>query len=210
MSLPDLIRAAGAIDGLERLRLSSIEINHVTPELIDAMRETPVASRHLHVPLQSGDDAVLEAMGRRYTVRPVPRAARTARDFNLTTDAIVGFPAEDDAPSRGTLEVVSCDRDHEGPRLPVFAAAGTRTAAAIRSRRRSRKNGERVCGPPRTRHAALVGRVGSAARPRARRPAGPRLRRRLHALARRCSVGSVVARAGGRCLNEGVLAVVAA
>ena len=68
MTLAGLIRAAGAIDGVERLRLSSIEINHVDDELVAALRETAVVGPHLHVPLQSGDDAVLKAMARRYTV----------------------------------------------------------------------------------------------------------------------------------------------
>src|SRR5437879_2521197 len=52
--LPRLVREAGATRGLERLRLSSIEINHVSDALIAALRETPAAARHLHVPLQSG------------------------------------------------------------------------------------------------------------------------------------------------------------
>src|SRR6185436_1171668 len=53
-SLPRLVREAGAVPGLDRLRLSSIEVNHVTPELVAAVRETPTLARHLHVPLQSG------------------------------------------------------------------------------------------------------------------------------------------------------------
>ena len=52
----------GATPGLDRLRLSSIEINHVDAKLVAALRETPTVSRHLHVPLQSGDDGVLRAM----------------------------------------------------------------------------------------------------------------------------------------------------
>src|SRR3954467_15933898 len=66
--LPRLVRAAGATPGLERLRLSSIEINHVNDALIAAWRETPAVTRHRHVPLQSGDDGVLRTMGRRYSV----------------------------------------------------------------------------------------------------------------------------------------------
>src|SRR5438552_4053717 len=64
--LPRLVREAGATSGLSRLRLSSIEVNHLTAELADALRETPTVCRHLHVPLQSGDDGVLHAMARRY------------------------------------------------------------------------------------------------------------------------------------------------
>ena len=69
----------GATPGLERLRLCSIEINHVSDELVAALRETPTVAKHLHVPLQSGDDGVLRAMGRRYTTRDVPAPPRAAR-----------------------------------------------------------------------------------------------------------------------------------
>ncbi len=77
-TLPRLVREAGALPGVERLRLSSIEVNHLTDDLVAALRETPTASRHLHVPLQSGDDAVLRAMRRRYSVGAVRREARAA------------------------------------------------------------------------------------------------------------------------------------
>jgi threonylcarbamoyladenosine tRNA methylthiotransferase MtaB len=106
--LPRLVRTAGATPGLERLRLSSIEINHVSDDLVRALRETPTVSRHLHVPLQSGDDGVLRAMRRRYTVDTyLRRLAPLASDFNLTSDVIVGFPAEDDAAFDNTLRTVA-------------------------------------------------------------------------------------------------------
>ena len=105
--LARLVREAGATPGLERLRLSSIEINHVDAELIDALRETDTAAKHLHVPLQSGDDGVLEAMRRRYSVDTyLRRLERVSGDFNLTTDVIVGFPVEDDAAFANTLRTV--------------------------------------------------------------------------------------------------------
>ena len=94
--LPRLIREAGAIDGLVRLRLSSVEVNHVSDELVAALRETETAARHLHVPLQSGDDGVLRAMGRRYTASTYLRRLERAEGFNITSDVIVGFPAEDE------------------------------------------------------------------------------------------------------------------
>jgi threonylcarbamoyladenosine tRNA methylthiotransferase MtaB len=105
--LARLVRAAGETPGLERLRLSSIEINHVSPALVDALRETPTASRHLHVPLQSGDDDVLRAMGRRYTTTTYLRRLEPLRgDFNLTSDVIVGFPTEDERAFANTFRVV--------------------------------------------------------------------------------------------------------
>jgi threonylcarbamoyladenosine tRNA methylthiotransferase MtaB len=103
--LPRLVREAGATPGLRRLRLSSIEINHVNDDLVAALRETPTVSRHLHVPLQSGDDGVLHAMGRRYSAATFLRRLAPLADFNLTSDVIVGFPAEDEAAFRNTLRV---------------------------------------------------------------------------------------------------------
>jgi threonylcarbamoyladenosine tRNA methylthiotransferase MtaB len=105
--LARLVREVGATPGLSRLRLSSIEINHVNEALIAALRDTPTVARHLHVPLQSGDDAVLRAMGRRYTVDTyLRRLAPLADEFNLTSDVIVGFPAEDEVAFATTLETV--------------------------------------------------------------------------------------------------------
>jgi threonylcarbamoyladenosine tRNA methylthiotransferase MtaB len=105
--LPRLVRSAGATPGLARLRLSSIEINHVNDALISALCETPAVSSHLHVPLQSGDDGVLRAMGRRYTVATYLRRLAPLQDeFNLTSDVIVGFPAEDDRAFANTLRTV--------------------------------------------------------------------------------------------------------
>ena len=105
--LARLVREAGATPGLDRLRLSSIEVNHVDAELVAALRETPTVARHLHVPLQSGDDRILQAMARRYTVSTFLRRLEPLADFNLTTDAIVGFPGEDDRAFSNTLAVVA-------------------------------------------------------------------------------------------------------
>jgi len=105
-TLPRLVREAGALPGVERLRLSSIEVNHLTDDLVAALRATPTASRHLHVPLQSGDDAVLRAMRRRYSAEQYVAKLGPLGDFNLTADVIVGFPSEDEEAFRRTLEVV--------------------------------------------------------------------------------------------------------
>jgi threonylcarbamoyladenosine tRNA methylthiotransferase MtaB len=130
-TLPRLLRQAGAIPGLERLRLSSIELNHVDDGLVAALRETPAVSRHLHVPLQSGDDAVLRAMGRRYTAgRYREKLAPLASDFNLTTDVIVGFPGEDEDAFERTLDVVEGTGITKVHVFPYSPRPGTETAAA--------------------------------------------------------------------------------
>ena len=129
LTLAGLIREAGTIDGLARLRLSSIEINHVTPELINAIRDTPTVARHLHVPLQSGDDGVLRAMGRRYSIGQYRARLEGCEDFNLTTDVIVGFPTEDDRAFDNTLEAISEIGITKVHAFPYSPRPGTRTAA---------------------------------------------------------------------------------
>jgi threonylcarbamoyladenosine tRNA methylthiotransferase MtaB len=129
-ALPRLIREAGAVPGLERLRLSSIEINHVGTDLIEAMRDTPTVSRHLHVPLQSGDDDVLRAMGRRYSIDAYLRKLEPLDGFNLTSDVIVGFPAEDETAFERTLETVRRARLTKVHVFPYSPRPGTATAAA--------------------------------------------------------------------------------
>ena len=128
-TLARLLREAGAIPGLARLRLSSIEVNHVNDELVAALRETPTLARHLHVPLQSGDDRVLRAMARRYTSTTYLRRLEALGDFNLTTDVIVGFPAEDEPAFRRTVGLVRAAGITKVHVFPYSPRPGTRTAA---------------------------------------------------------------------------------
>jgi threonylcarbamoyladenosine tRNA methylthiotransferase MtaB len=128
--LPRLVREAGSIPGIRRLRLSSIEVNHLSDELVAALRETPVACPHLHVPLQSGDDAVLSAMARRYTARTYLKRVERAEGFNLTTDVIVGFPGEDERAFQRTLDVVAAAGITKVHVFPYSPRPGTVTAAS--------------------------------------------------------------------------------
>jgi threonylcarbamoyladenosine tRNA methylthiotransferase MtaB len=128
--LPRLLRDAAATPGLARLRLSSIEVNHLTERLVAVMRETPTISKHLHVPLQSGDDAVLRAMRRHYDVATYLRRVARADGFNLTTDVIVGFPSEDDAAFERTLATVAAAGITKVHVFPYSPRPGTPTAAA--------------------------------------------------------------------------------
>ncbi len=128
--LARLIREAGATPGLARLRLSSIEVNHVGTGLIAALRETPTVSRHLHVPLQSGDDGVLRDMARRYSAAAYLRRLESLRDdFNLTTDVIVGFPTETDRAFEQTLVLVAEAGITKVHVFPYSPRPGTKTAA---------------------------------------------------------------------------------
>jgi threonylcarbamoyladenosine tRNA methylthiotransferase MtaB len=164
-TLARLVREAGAVDGVERLRLSSLEINHIEPELVHALRETPTVSLHLHVPLQSGDDGVLRAMGRRYTVAQFLGRLAPLADFHLTSDVIVGFPDEDEAAFGRTLDTVTRAGITKVHVFPYSPRPGTATAvrdpvppAAKRERSaRLRALSEELC---RRRWAGQVGTVG--------------------------------------------------
>src|SRR4051795_12791231 len=129
-SLPRLVREAGATPGLARLRLSSIEINHVSDDLVAALRETPTVARHLHVPLQSGDDGVLRAMARRYSVAAYLRRLERFAEFNLTSDVIVGFPGEDERAFERTLRTLERAGITKVHVFPYSPRPGTKTAQA--------------------------------------------------------------------------------
>jgi len=128
-TLARLVREVGATPGLQRLRLSSIEVNHVNDELVQALRETPAVGRHLHVPLQSGDDRVLRAMGRRYTAATYLRRLEPLSDFNLTADVIVGFPAEDQQAFERTRRVLAAAGVTKVDVFPYSPRPGTATAS---------------------------------------------------------------------------------
>ena len=128
-SLAGLLRAAAATPELGRLRLSSLEVNHLTRELVETMLEHPNIAQHLHVPLQSGDDRILRAMRRRYDAATYLRRLELADGFNLTTDVIVGFPGEDEAAFRRTLEVVRTAGITSAHVFPYSPRPGTSTAS---------------------------------------------------------------------------------
>jgi len=107
-NLPFLLAAAEQQGGIERLRLSSIEPREVTEDLIALMRRSRLICRHLHIPLQSGDDEILRRMGRNYDVafyRALLSAiAAAVPDIALGADVMAGFPGETPAQFSGTCE----------------------------------------------------------------------------------------------------------
>ncbi len=106
--LPDLVERLLAVEGLARVRLSSIEANEVSDALLDLMAAEPRFCPHLHLPLQSGDDGILAAMRRRYNTgqfrQACERAAARVPDPGITTDVIVGFPGETERAFESTLD----------------------------------------------------------------------------------------------------------
>lgn len=106
-----LLRSCGEINGLERVRFMSPHPRDFTEEVIDAMAQTQNVMPHLHMPLQSGSDKILQAMRRSYRsdrYRAIIDRVRTKiPDSTITTDIIVGFPGESEEDFQATLEICS-------------------------------------------------------------------------------------------------------
>jgi tRNA-2-methylthio-N6-dimethylallyladenosine synthase len=109
-----LLRACGEVDGLERVRFTSPHPKDFTDDVIAAMAETPNVCHSLHMPLQSGSDAVLKAMRRSYRAEKylgiIDNVRAAMPDAAITTDIIVGFPGETEDDFDRTLEVVRAAR----------------------------------------------------------------------------------------------------
>jgi threonylcarbamoyladenosine tRNA methylthiotransferase MtaB len=105
-----VLKALDNISGDFRLRLSSIEPKYVTDELIDFIAAHKRICRHLHIPLQSGDDEILKKMNRRYTTEDykalVDKIRAGISDAAITTDIMVGFPGEKDENFMNTVKFV--------------------------------------------------------------------------------------------------------
>ena len=106
----DLLRAVGAVDGLRRLRFTSPYPTDFTERVVEAMAGTPAVCEHVHLPVQSGSNAVLRRMLRRYTrerwLEVVDRLREAIPGITFSTDIIVGFPGETEEQFGETLAVV--------------------------------------------------------------------------------------------------------
>lgn len=106
----DVLNGLNGIKGLDRIRFTSPHPYYYTQEVIDAMAANPAVCNHIHLPLQSGDDKVLERMRRLYTKEEFLDLAQRMRDalpgLSITTDIIVGYPGETEEQFQETLDVV--------------------------------------------------------------------------------------------------------
>ena len=104
----DLLEEINKIDGIERIRLGSIEPLLITDEFVQRLKKLDKICEHFHLSLQSGCDETLKRMNRRYTTKQfieiVNRLRNAYSDVNLTTDIIVGFPGETDKEFEETYE----------------------------------------------------------------------------------------------------------
>lgn len=105
-SLEELLKELIKIPNIYRIRLSSIEINEITPGIKKLIKESKVMAKHLHIPLQSGSDKILKLMNRRYNTSEflnMIEDLKEIEDISLTTDLIVGFPNENDNDFNDTI-----------------------------------------------------------------------------------------------------------
>jgi threonylcarbamoyladenosine tRNA methylthiotransferase MtaB len=132
-----LLRRLDQVADLERIRISSIEPTTVTEELLDLLGSSKKFCPYLHIPLQSGDDTILEAMHRRHTVNRYGKLIETALtkipDLGLGTDLMVGFPGETETAFRNTLAVAT---DLPFSYLHVFPYSPRPGTAAMRLNQR--------------------------------------------------------------------------
>jgi len=109
-TLMDVIKAMDALEGLERLRISSIEPTTIDQRILDCMGAGHKLCRYLHIPLQSGDDEILREMKRKYTTcifsEFVRQAYTQVPHICIGTDVIVGFPGESDAHFERTVDIL--------------------------------------------------------------------------------------------------------
>jgi threonylcarbamoyladenosine tRNA methylthiotransferase MtaB len=133
ISLADLVRAVDKVEGVERLRLSSIDPDEVTDDLMDAILSGRATCPSFHIVLQSGSNVVLKRMNRKYTAQmfmeSIDKLKAAKKDFEFTTDVIVGFPGESDADFEETL---ACMRQVKFSKVHMFPySPRDRTRAAL-------------------------------------------------------------------------------
>lgn len=130
--LAELVQAVDALEGLDRLRISSIDPDEVDDELADVVLNGKHTCKSMHLVLQSGSNVVLKAMNRKYTrqifLDTVERLTEACPTFTVTTDVIVGFPGETEEDHRETLEVMRRVRFAKVHMFPFSPRDGTRAA----------------------------------------------------------------------------------
>src|SRR5437588_4546370 len=105
-----LLRAVGEVEGIRRVRFITSHPRDFVKEIVDAIEDNPVLCNHVHLPVQSGSDSILERMQRLYTrddyLRRIEWMKSARRNISITTDIIVGFPGETDADFEQTLSLL--------------------------------------------------------------------------------------------------------
>ncbi|MGM0436562.1 MAG: tRNA (N(6)-L-threonylcarbamoyladenosine(37)-C(2))-methylthiotransferase MtaB [Bacillota bacterium] len=131
-SFYDLLKDLSEIEGLKRLRISSIEINQLTENILELIKARPVFARQLHIPLQHGATEILAHMRRRYTVDEYIEKIKRIREkmplIAITTDLIVGYPTEDEEAFETMMDTVREVKFSELHVFPYSKRGGTKAA----------------------------------------------------------------------------------
>lgn len=131
-SLAKLLKDLDKVEGLKRIRISSIEASQITDEVIEVLKSSDKMCRHLHIPLQAGDDQVLARMRRKYTTaefaRKIERLHEIMPDVAITTDVIVGFPGETEEMFRDGYKFMEQMKFSEMHVFPYSKRTGTPAA----------------------------------------------------------------------------------
>lgn len=131
-NLAHLVRQVDKVEGLERLRISSIDPDEVDDDLLDAVVNGKKTCPSLHIVLQSGSNVILKKMNRKYTrqifLNTVDRLKKAVPDFTFTTDVIVGFPGETECDIQETLDVMKEVKFAKVHMFPYSPRARTRAA----------------------------------------------------------------------------------
>ena len=118
------------IDGLERLRISSIEITELDDEFMKVLKSTNILVDHMHIPLQSGSDFILKSMNRKYDknyfINKIENIRKIRPNISITTDIIVGFPGETDEYFNETIDTVKKIKFSKIHVFPFSLRAGTK------------------------------------------------------------------------------------
>lgn len=127
--LSDLLWDLDKVDGLERIRISSIEASQIDDKMLDVLNRSSKMCRHLHIPLQAGDDTVLKRMRRKYTTEEFYSKMQLIRqampDVGITTDVIVGFPGETDEMFKNGYDLMKAIQFSEMHVFPYSQRNGT-------------------------------------------------------------------------------------
>jgi len=131
-SFYDLLKDLSELDGLKRLRISSIEMNELTEDIIALLKDNDVFAKHLHIPLQSGSGEILTLMNRHYTLDEYKEKIKDIRNkipgIAITTDVIVGFPGETDEHFEEMKETIKEIHFSELHVFPYSRRSGTKAA----------------------------------------------------------------------------------
>ena len=132
-NLESLLKELIKIKGILRIRLSSIEINEITPGIINLIKTSDVMAKHLHIPLQSGSEEILKSMNRHYTkeyfIEKVSSIRKEIPDISITTDLIVGFPGETEANHQETIDTLNKIKFTKIHTFPYSKRNGTKAAS---------------------------------------------------------------------------------